>query len=235
MAIAAGIQTNDPNFAVPDLFIQFFPSWFEGFAFAAIAIGALVPAAVMSIAAANLFTRNLWCEYIRPGASPQEESRVAKIVSLFVKLGALAFVLALPLEYAIDLQLLGGIWMLQTLPSVIIALYTRWFHRWALLAGWAAGMLVGTLMAASQEFKPVFPVGDITIYAALLALSANLLISTVGTLILRATGAPEGPDETDPDDYDELGEQVEREPLPASPEQRSGRFGRRAKVGAGQT
>jgi SSS family solute:Na+ symporter len=235
MAIAAGIQTNDPNFAVPDLFIQFFPSWFEGFAFAAIAIGALVPAAVMSIAAANLFTRNLWCEYIRPGASPQEESRVARIVSLFVKLGALAFVLALPLEYAIDLQLLGGIWMLQTLPSVIIALYTRWFHRWALLAGWAAGMLVGTLMAASQEFKPVFPVGDITIYAALLALGANLVISTVGTLILRATGAPEGPDETDPDDYDELGEQVEREPLPASPEQRSGRFRRRAKVGAGQT
>ena len=58
MAIARGIDPSDPNFAVPDLFLNVFPSWFVGFAFAAIAIGALVPAAVMSIAAANLFTRS---------------------------------------------------------------------------------------------------------------------------------------------------------------------------------
>src|SRR5256714_11432682 len=68
MAIAAGVSTKDPNFAVPDLFIHYFPSWFEGFAFAAIAIGALVPAAVMSIAAANLFSRNGWKGVVRRGA-----------------------------------------------------------------------------------------------------------------------------------------------------------------------
>src|SRR4051812_38999918 len=79
MAIAANLQPQTPNFAVPDLFITFFPSWFEGFAFAAIAIGALVPAAVMSIAAANLFTRNIWVAYLHKDASPSEESQVAKI------------------------------------------------------------------------------------------------------------------------------------------------------------
>lgn len=122
MAIAAGVKPSDPNFAVPDLFIQQFPSWFTGFAFAAIAIAALVPAAVMSIAAANLFTRNIWREFVHPDSSDGEQARVAKIVPLFVKLGAPVFVIVLPTRYAIELQLLGGVWILQTLPSVAIGL-----------------------------------------------------------------------------------------------------------------
>ena len=48
---------------------------------------------------------------------------------------------------AINLQLLGGVWILQTMPTLVFALYTRWFHRWALLAGWAAGMGYGTYLA----------------------------------------------------------------------------------------
>jgi solute:Na+ symporter, SSS family len=132
MAIAAGIHTTNANMAVPLLFNQTFPSWFRGVAFAAIAIGALVPAAIMSIAAANLFTRNIYREYLRRQAEPAEEAR---LVSLVVKIGALAFILLLKPEYALNLQLLGGIWILQTLPSVILGLYTRWFHRWALLTG----------------------------------------------------------------------------------------------------
>src|SRR3954470_751779 len=148
MTIAAGIKPSDNTFAVPDLFLKFFPHWFEGFAFAAVAIGALVPAAVMSIAAANLFTRNVWREFFRAEASPAEEQRVAKIVSLFVKVGALLFILLVPHEYAIDIQLLGGVWMLQTLPAVIIGLFTRWFDRRALIIGWLAGMVAGTWIAA---------------------------------------------------------------------------------------
>src|SRR6204780_2469719 len=72
MAIAAKVGTNPAfangfarygaNYAVPALFLHCFPPWFAGFAFAAVAIGALVPAAIMSIAAANLFTRNIYKE-----------------------------------------------------------------------------------------------------------------------------------------------------------------------------
>src|SRR5579885_2178613 len=65
MAIAAKVQPLKgfgSNGIVPALINFAFPSWFTGFAFAAIAIGALVPAAVMSIAAANLFTRNIYVE-----------------------------------------------------------------------------------------------------------------------------------------------------------------------------
>ncbi len=57
------------------------------------------------------------------------------------------FVLTLDKSNAINFQLLGGIWILQTFPALVFYLYTRWFHRWALLAGWAVGMVYGTLAA----------------------------------------------------------------------------------------
>ena len=50
----------NPQLAVPFLFQNMFPPWFAGIAYSAIVIGALVPAAIMSIAAANLFTRNIY-------------------------------------------------------------------------------------------------------------------------------------------------------------------------------
>jgi SSS family solute:Na+ symporter len=236
MAIAAGIEPSGPNYAIPDLFVHMFPPWFTGVAFAAIAIGALVPAAVMSIAAANLFTRNLWAEYVNPNMTDAEESRVAKLVSLGVKVGALAFIILLPTKYAIDLQLLGGVWILQTLPAVAIALYTR-LHRHALLAGWAVGMIVGTAMAIDQDFKSsVYPLDilgvHINAYEAIFALTANLVVSILGTLLLDALKVANGPDSTAPEDYvkpvDESGA-----PLPATADQdaHAGRFVRPAGSG----
>src|SRR3712207_3829281 len=148
MAIAAGTKPigTDGNTVVPELFQQMFPSWFSGVAFAAIAIGALVPAAIMSIAAANLFTRNVYKEYLKKDATPRQEARVAKITSLVVKLGAVAAILFLNPQFSIDLQLIGGVIILQTLPAVALGLYTRWLHRGALVAGWGAGMAAGLLM-----------------------------------------------------------------------------------------
>jgi SSS family solute:Na+ symporter len=215
MAIAAGLKLTDPNFAVPDLILKFFPSWFVGFAFSAVAIGALVPAAIMSIAAANLFTRNVYKEYFRRDISDREEARVAKLTSLVVKAGALAFILFLPTEYAIDLQLLGGVWILQTLPTIMLGLYTRWFHRWALICGWTVGMVAGTAMTASQAFSSIFPLSiggfSFAAYAGLYALAANLVVAAILTLVFPALGATHGEDETSDTDYLEFGEAAERE------------------------
>jgi SSS family solute:Na+ symporter len=206
MAIAAGIQTQTPNAAIPLLFLKEFPSWFAGVAFAAIAIGALVPAAIMSIAAANLFTRNVYKEFINPQCTDLQESRMAKLISLVVKVGALIFIVALPTQYAINLQLLGGIWILQTLPSVIIGLYTRWFHKWGLLIGWAAGMVSGTMMAISQNLKSsVYPLHifgtTVSAYAAIYALIVNLVVAAVVTLLVKAFGAASNEDATSQQDY----------------------------------
>ncbi|MCJ7597511.1 MAG: sodium:solute symporter, partial [Methyloceanibacter sp.] len=148
-AFAGGFSLYGPNFAVPALFLASFPSWFVGVAFAAIAIGALVPAAIMSIACANLFTRNLYKEFWRPDCTEAEEARMAKIVSLVVKIGAVAFILTIPHSYAIQLQLLGGIWIIQLLPSILLGLYSRAFNAPSLLMGWATGTAIGTYMAAT--------------------------------------------------------------------------------------
>lgn len=191
MAIAAGVDKNPlhaegferygANFSVPALFLDMFPSWFTGVAFAAVAIGALVPAAIMSIACANLFTRNLYKEYWRPHCSDAEEARVAKIVSLVVKVGAVVFILVIPQSYAIQLQLLGGIWIIQLLPPVVLGLFTRWCNASALLIGWAAGTGLGTYMAATRGFvSSIYPleVFGLTIpgYAALYSVIVNFLV-----------------------------------------------------------
>ena len=216
MAIARGIKPTNPNFAVPDLFLNVFPPWFVGFAFAAIAIGALVPAAVMSIAAANLFTRSIYKEYLRKDASHADEARIAKIVSLVVKLGALVIIITLPTKYAIELQLLGGVWILQTLPAIVVGLYTRWLHRWALVAGWAVGMILGTLMAQSQDFAPTYPLElfgtKINAYTGVIALAANLVVTVGLTLVLRRSGPADAADETRSQDFDELAEGAEPPP-----------------------
>ena len=192
-AYASGFGAYGSNFAVPALFLASFQPWFVGVAFAAIAIGALVPAAIMSIACANLFTRNLYKEFLRPGCTEAEEARMAKIVSLVVKVGAVVFILALPQAYAIQLQLLGGIWIIQLLPPILLGLYMRSINASALLIGWAVGIAAGTYMAATQSFaSSVYPLGvlGITIpgYAALYSVLLNFLIAVALTPVLELMG-----------------------------------------------
>ncbi|MER5627695.1 sodium:solute symporter [Streptosporangium sp. NPDC002544] len=218
MAIAAGIKPigTDNNTIVPQLFDRMFPDWFTGVAYAAIGIGALVPAAIMSIAAANLFTRNIYKEYLKPNATDADEARVSKITSLLVKVGAVLCILFLDTGFSIDLQLIGGVIILQTLPSVALGLYTRWFHRGGLIAGWVAGMGAGMLMLynignpvtgklhfAGSAF-PLEKLGldtKMTIYAGIVALAVNLAVAALGTVIARSTKVAEGDDATLPDHY----------------------------------
>ena len=187
MGHAAHLQITSPNDVVPALFKTLFPGWFAGFAFAAIGIGALVPAAVMSIGAANLFTRNVWKAYIDPGADPAREAQVAKITSLVVKLGALLAIVFLPTQFALDLQLLGGVWILQTLPAVVFGLFFGWFRAPALLAGWLAGFAGGTALAWVNGLKPLqaLPLGhaSVTVYIGLLALAVNILVAAIVNLV----------------------------------------------------
>jgi SSS family solute:Na+ symporter len=192
---AAGFKQFGNNFAVPALFLHSFPSWFVGIAFAAIGIGALVPAAIMSIAAANLYTRNIHREFINKNPTDKEEAQMAKWVSLVVKLGALIFILLVPTQFAIYLQLLGGILIIQTLPSVLIGVYTRWFNDWALLVGWACGTATGIWMFVAANLTPNYPLpfAGYTFpgYTALYTVIFNLAIAIVLTPLFNAmSGKP---------------------------------------------
>jgi SSS family solute:Na+ symporter len=220
MAIAAKVVPvtingkADANTIVPVLFHVTFPAWFAGLAFAAIVVGALVPAAIMSIAAANTFTRDIYKPYIRPNASAHEEARVGKLVSLLVKAGALLAVLFLNVQYALDFQLIGGIIIIQILPAVVFGLYTKWFHRWALLAGLVLGMGASLWMLwlipkaglpKSHFGGSLFALShlgihtNVTIWPGIIGLLVNVVVSLVMTPLL--SGLPRGKDETAEEDY----------------------------------
>ncbi len=241
MAIAAGVKPltgangrPDSNTVVPLLFDQMFPDWFTGVCFAAIGIGALVPAAIMSIAAANLFTRNIYKEYLRPNATDREEARMSKLVSLVVKAGAIVVILALDPQFSIDLQLIGGVVIVQTLPAIVIGLYSRAAHAWGLLAGWAVGLGAGLYMlydtanpvTEKAHFGgPSYPLSkfgidtDVTLYTGLIAVAINLIVTFLVTAVVRMTGRPDLPDQTSREDYGveagDPGVKEELEPAPA--------------------
>ncbi|MGH3870635.1 MAG: monocarboxylate uptake permease MctP [Pseudonocardiaceae bacterium] len=213
----------DSNTIIPVLFGSQFPAWFAGVAYAAIGIGVLVPAAIMSIAAANLWTRNIYKTYLNRDADDRAETRQAKLASLVVKVGAVGFIVFIDPQYAIDLQLIGSVIILQTLPAVAISLYTRWFHRWGLLAGWATGLVWGLLMLYSipnpltgaahfggvtQQLSTLSMLGwqpfagsPVQIYVGFVALAGNLVVAALVTVVLRQRGMLNGIDETEAPDY----------------------------------
>jgi solute:Na+ symporter, SSS family len=202
MAHAAGVKVDDPQQAVPQLFLKLFPDWFAGFVFAAIAIGALVPAAVMSIGAANTFTRNIWKPFLHPSMNAHEQATLAKVVSLVVKAGALIVILRMPTQFSLDLQLLGGVWMCQIFPALIFGLFTRWFSGYALLAGWAVGMTLGTWLAYTPlKWVPVASIlGTLQVYNGITAVVANIAVAALLSAVLPNAAR----DETTAQDYEDV-------------------------------
>jgi solute:Na+ symporter, SSS family len=144
----------------------------------------------MSIACANIVSRTIYRGFLRPHATHTQESTVAKIASLLVKVGALVFIIFVPVPYALQFQLLGGLWIIQVLPSVILGLYMRVLNGWALLVGWAVGTFLGTWMASTTSFKAaIFTLSiagtSIPGYIALWALIANVVVSVVLSVMLK--------------------------------------------------
>ncbi|MEO6965661.1 MAG: sodium:solute symporter [Acidobacteriaceae bacterium] len=206
MGVAAGLHPASTSQVVPELLSRYFPSWFAGLSFAAIVIAALVPAAIMSIAAANLYTRNFYREFLRPNATPAQESSAAKNASIFVQIGALIFVFLASHTFIINLQLLGGIWILQTLPAIVFGLWKRCFHHHSLLLGWGVGIVVGTSMAAVLRLhSSVYTVHmhgfTLSLYAGIWSLAANLLVTAGSSYGFDRWGKARRQDATVDEDY----------------------------------
>ncbi|NHO31328.1 sodium:solute symporter family protein [Acetobacter fallax] len=180
MAHVAGIDTKTHSLVVPLLFLKLFPDWFAGFAFAAIAIGALVPAAVMAIGAANLLTHNIL---------PKQYDTVtgSRIAAFAVKLGALLCVLFLNAQFAIDLQLLGGVIILQTFPALVLGLFRINYSTVGMMAGWLIGMVVGLGMCWVDGLKPVHTLSfagySELVSTGLIALAVNITVVAAFTIV----------------------------------------------------
>jgi SSS family solute:Na+ symporter len=204
-ALAGGIVVKNPTLAIPELFSRFFPNWFAGVAFAAIVIGALVPAAIMSIGSANLFASNILQSFRARQTRPSSELGIARYVALCILAGAFCIAVFIKPAFAIDFQLLGGAWVLQIFPSVILGLYTRRLHPTALLIGWAFGMAAATWMVVATNFSSVFPlhIGAAVVPGAVVfySLLVNLIVTIILTWVLNSVRADAGTDLTTAADY----------------------------------
>ena len=179
---------------VPSLLLYSMPSWFTGISLLGIFIGGLVPAAIMAISQANLLTRNIIKE-IRPNTSTKSEIRITKISSTAFKFIALGFVFTIPATYAISLQLLGGILVIQILPTVFFGLYVKSLRKETLVAGLLVGIFSGIFMVeytnhfgalTSSLFNiPIFG----SLYVAVVALALNLVVSIGGSCIINIRSA----------------------------------------------
>lgn len=182
---------------VPALIYAEFPGWFAGFAFLGIFIGGLVPASIMAISQANLLTRNI-AKFFRPDMTPENEARLSKWASVVFKFLALLFIFVISASSALQLQLLGGIIILQTLPSIFLTMYTKRLNRYGLIVGWVGGMAVGLyLELAANHFGSLSttllnvgsPIGYI--FVGLAALAMNLLLVLIISLALGGTKSSE--------------------------------------------
>ncbi|MGW2281020.1 sodium:solute symporter family protein [Streptomyces sp. NPDC001770] len=201
-ALAAGVTTSPGHgeLAVPTLVRELAPDWLAGLLFGALAVAGLLPAVVMAMSTAMLFVRNVYVEYLNPTATPKHEVRVARGPALVIMAGAIVFALLMKPQDAINLHLLGGVWILQILPAVAVSLFTRWFHRRALFLGWALGMVSGTVLLGLRGFSTVVDIGvgpvHAPVYVALIALALNLAVAALLTPLLDALGVPRGTDGT---------------------------------------
>ncbi|WP_369173059.1 sodium:solute symporter [Streptomyces sp. R28] len=199
-ALAAGVRTpaGHGELAVPALVGRIAPDWLAGPVFGALAVAGLLPAVVMAMSMSMLFIRNIYVEYLNPTATPAHEVRAARGPALAIMAGAVAFALFMKPQDAINLHLLGGVWILQTFPSVAVSLFTRWFHQRALFTGWAVGMLAGTALLGMHGFSSVVDIGigpvHAPVYVAVTALALNLVVAAALTPVLDALGVPRGRD-----------------------------------------
>ncbi|OYV39326.1 MAG: sodium:solute symporter [Rhodospirillales bacterium 20-64-7] len=202
---AAGFKKYGASFAVPALVLNAFPAWFAGVAFGAIAIGALVPAAIMAIASANIFTRDIYSQFVSR-SDARRETQIAKLFSIVMVIGAVAFILGIPLTYAVQLQLLGGMWVIQTFPAIVFSLFTRFFNGWALLIGWAVGIVIATWLVALHHFAGsiwAFHIFGYTVpsYIALATVIVNAVVAAILSVPFNAMASDRHADETQAADY----------------------------------
>ncbi len=173
--------------AFPLVVLHMFPASFTAFAFAAVVVGSIVPAAIMALASANLLTRNVYLEYINKNASEKSQTNLSRVLVIVVIIGALIFSLVPAASGEIVyLQTMGGAFILQTLPAVYLTLFTRKLNKYPVGAGWLVGLSSALIMLYHLDFKSSLFKNLDFIYIGIFSLILNLLVVGIGMAVMKA-------------------------------------------------
>src|SRR5579872_1992377 len=153
-----------------------FPPWFLGVIGGAGALTAMVPAAIMVLAASTLFAKNLYRPLFAPGMTDDAVAKLAR--AMVVVLSLISLYLAVYRSTTlVSLLLLGYAGVTQFFPGVILGLFWKRVTMAGVFAGLIAGVGTVVLLTLSNH-DPFFGWS-----AGFVALCFNFLIVTGLSLI----------------------------------------------------
>jgi len=186
-----GLKGSEIDLSLLRLSVQSFDPWFVGVIGAAGVLTALVPGSMILIAAATLLANNIF-RYIRPQATEQTVSRLARLLVPVVALVSVIFTLRGG-STIVSLLLMGYSFVTQLFPTLIASLLP---HNPVTREGAFAGICVGVATVAITSLArtsvgalfPALPEALRDLNIGIVALILNLVaLGVVSALTHRRT------------------------------------------------
>ena len=160
---------------------QSFPAWLLGVIGGAGALTAMVPAAILILTAAALFTKNLCRPIFAPAMTDDQVAKVARRTVVVISLISLYLAIHSSTTL-VSLLLLGYAGVTQFFPGVVLGLYWKRVTMAGVFAGMIAGVgTVAFLILSHQD--PFFGWS-----AGFAALCLNFVIAVILSLLTPAVG-----------------------------------------------
>jgi solute:Na+ symporter, SSS family len=175
--VVPGLKNGD--LALLTIVRQSYPPWFLGIIGAAGALTAMVPAAILILAAATLFAKNFYREMISPGLTDDQVAKLARALVIVITSIALYFAIYSSTTL-VNLLLIGYAGVTQFLPGVTFGLY--WGR--VTMAGVFTGLVTGIAVVAYLGLSKQDPFMGIN--AGFVALCVNFVVTLLVSLMTPA-------------------------------------------------
>ncbi|MBV8809656.1 MAG: sodium:solute symporter family protein [Acidobacteriaceae bacterium] len=177
-AVLAVPRLSNGDLALLTIARKAFPPWFLGIIGGAGALTAMVPAAILTLTAATLFTKNLFRPVFAPRMNDDQVAKLARMMILVLTLMSLYFAIYSSATL-VSLLLLGYAGVTQFFPGVVLGLYWKRVTASGVFAGMIAGVAVAAFLILSKR-DPWFGWS-----AGFLALCLNFLVAIVVGMLSR--------------------------------------------------
>ncbi|MEI4622297.1 sodium:solute symporter family protein [Bacillus cereus] len=183
-----GLQGADADLSLFRLAIQTFDPWFIGIIGSAGLLTALVPGAMLVMAASTLLAKNIY-QVLTPSVSDQQVARAAKLFVPVVTLVAVFFTFKGG-ETIGALLLMGYSIVTQLFPALVCSLFHRQFvTKQGAIAGMGVGLLVVAYITLSgstiSSMFPSFPQYIKDLNVGIVALVVNIIVMFVVSIVTR--------------------------------------------------